>query len=382
MSSVNIVYPNARRVQLKIQPTTKIIEIIEEACKRQGLDPNVHSLHYQKRTLDISLTFRHTGVANNVTLDMQKLDTPRKFQDVTIVLQLSDGTKSTPKTFKPDVSSFEMILDAYKAESELLQTTLNSEKPDNYSFVTCSYLTEQIAGSYQLKHTTLKDMGLLNGRGLIRVGLTKFEKENFEKRNLEFEQKLEKKIKLDKIFQQKQLEESEKSKKLSETKIESKPVEASSIFNKQSSLGPVQSKEIIEILEKPVKKEFSSFKFPEKPEEIKRPKTQEITRVNEFADFKFPEETRGKVCNNMNELYEMELESKEACDRQAVLVNVDTFREETGESMDVDTEEDVFDLTLQDLKSMLGHLKKVQNEGDNLLMTKQMREQQQVKKTN
>jgi tether containing UBX domain for GLUT4 len=100
-TSVTIVYPNARRLQLKIQPTTRILDIIEEACMKQGLVPNDYGVVHQKRSIDVTLAFRLTGIPNNAILELKKCENgPRKFEDVTIVLQLDDGTRLTAKTFK------------------------------------------------------------------------------------------------------------------------------------------------------------------------------------------------------------------------------------------------------------------------------------------
>jgi len=151
-------------------------------------------------------------------------------------------------------------------------------------------------------------------------------------------------------------------------------------------LGPVQSEDLIKIIEKPVTGEFPDFKFGDNKQTNQatsvtrpldsRPAAAIRQPVNEFADFKFPEETKGMVLNSFNEYYEMEKESREACDRQPVLVRIE---ESVCERMDDDSEfqEEIFDLTTQDLKRMLSDLKKVQNE-EGMLMTKQMRELEQV----
>ncbi len=373
MSSLTILYPNARRVQIKIQPNTTVLEIIEEACKRQGLEPSEHTLHYQKRTLDISLTFRMTGIANNTTLEIEKLEVARKFQDVVIVLQLSDGSKLVQKRFQPDTTTFEAVLEAYRAESEALQSMLNEQAGVEDVYVTCSFLNEQVVGSYQLKNTTLKDMGLLNGRGLIRLDFVRFDKERFEKKQAEFEMKLEKRARLEKIYEEKKAENLKNAVKVEklDIKAEEQPVAADVVL---SGLQAVESKEIIDIIEKKPK--------PDREVDFEKSKALEAAvraPVNEFADFRFPEATKGKVCNDLGEMLEMERESREACDRQACLVDAnESDKVSEGVAMDVDElPEDVFDLTLQDLKSMLSSLKKMQNE-EAVMMTKQMRDQEQV----
>lgn len=396
MSSWNIVCPNARRQQIKIQPNTKVLEVLEEAAKRQGLDPNEYNLVYQKRVLDISLTTRLTGIASNATLDLRKSDTLRKYQDVIIVLQLIDGTKLAPKSFRPDITTFEMILQSYKTESETLRAALESDNSDTH--LTCVFLNEQICGLYQLKNTTLKDMGLLNGRVLIRVDMVRVENEQFKRKNDEFEQKLQKKLKLESIYQAKRLE--EEAEQLKAAQIEANRMQTSvdrepspeKIEKEETRLGPVKSSQIIDIIERPAPKEFANFKFDSKQEttskSASRPdiKAAAVKEPNsEFAEFKFPEETKGQVLNNFNEFYEMEKTSKECCDRQAIFVdmtanqNINNKDSEEMEIEESETQGDIFDVTLQDLKKMLGELKKTQND-ENMLMTKKMRELEEDKK--
>lgn len=394
MSAWNIILPNNHRASVKIQPNTKVLEVLEEACKRNGLDYNEHQLVHNKRSIDISLTTRLSGVTNNATLDLRRMDTPRKFQDVVIVLQCPDGSKLSPKSFTPNLTTFEMILQAYQGESDVVGSALAEDEASG-TYMTCTYVNDQICGIYQLRNTTLKDLGLLNGRGLIRFDLVKLEQDQFRKKSADFEQKMEKKVKLDAIYEQKRRqlmaeeEEEKKRQKTCETtqvKSENEPKSARTV----NALGPVQSEDLIKIIEKPVTGEFPTFKFDDKNKEPKvgsksdqRPAEIPAPRqpVNEFANFKFPEETKGMTLNNVNELYEMEKESKEACDRQPVLV---AFKETTDESErmesnDLEFREDVFDLTTQDLKRMLSDLKKIQGE-EGMLMTKQMRELEQDKK--
>lgn len=94
------------------------------------------------------------------------------------------------------------------------------------------------------------------------------------------------------------------------------------------------------------------------------------TRTNEFENFKFPEETRGQnLVGASNELESMERESREACDRMTVVF---TFRsDESSSSVDVDDE--FFNVTVDDVRSRLHDLKRVQDT-DLPLMTREMRE--------
>lgn len=68
---------------------------------------------FQKRRLDVTLTFRLSGVPMNAQLELKKLDIPRKVSDVIIVLQLEDGSRLSQQTFKPD-ANLNDLLNAFK----------------------------------------------------------------------------------------------------------------------------------------------------------------------------------------------------------------------------------------------------------------------------
>ena len=58
----------------------------------------------------------------------------------------------------------------------------------------------KVVGINQLRNTTLKDLGLLNGRGIIRFSFKNLKIDEFEKLDQEFNLKLAKKIKLEQTF--------------------------------------------------------------------------------------------------------------------------------------------------------------------------------------
>lgn len=365
MSSVTIFCPNARRQQIKVQPNTKIIDILEEVCKKQGFSPNEHELVYQKKSLDLTLTFRLSGIPNNAVVDLKALESgPRQYENVTISLQLDDGSRLTPTDFKSDSTSLFSIVQHYSN----LNANLNELKKamdENLSqetnlYPTISYLNEQIIGLKQLKLTFLKDLGLTKGRYILKFLNRKIDKEQYDNLMAEFDVKQAKKNKLEEIFRQKQ-EENCKQKQQDEKCYSNDTKNSNSLF-------PIsETKPEIEENLKKKSKINETVKF-----ESKLYQTQ---IQNQFANFKFPEETRGKNLNNVNELAEIEQISKQACDRMPLLYNlVQVERNDVVEPSD-----EFYDVTVQDLRLMLSDLKRSQNE-ETPLLTKQMRELEQDRK--
>jgi tether containing UBX domain for GLUT4 len=160
MSSVTVLTPNSRREQIKVQPSTKILEIIDEVCKKHGLNSNEYDIIHQRRRLDLTLTFHLSGVPKNAQLELKKLDVPRKMSDVTIAFQIEDNSRLPPLTFNPTETTLFKVIESY-VESNACGSLKDALVENNTSgkYPTCSYLNESIIGSFQLKNTTLKDLG-------------------------------------------------------------------------------------------------------------------------------------------------------------------------------------------------------------------------------
>ena len=229
MTTVTVLCPNGRREQVKVQHTTKILDIIEEVCKKQGLESNEHDVVFQRRHLDITLTLKLAGVPNNAMFELKKLDIPRKFEDVIIALQLEDGSRLNPHSFSPTASLHDVI-EHFSSLSDVIKNSFLHQNDQFYPI--CAYINEQLIGTFQLKNTSLKDIGLTNGRGIIRYSYKQVESDRFAKLDADFRLKMEKKLKLEETFKMK-LQSTEKSdvaipksldvSEMSEIKVEKRP---------------------------------------------------------------------------------------------------------------------------------------------------------------
>lgn len=86
-----------------------------------------------------------------------------------------------------------------------VRKTLDEEqnRPDCTTRAVVSYLNEQVIGLFQLRHTTLLDLGLLNGRFVLRLGERKIDTDEMKRLDDEFRSKLEKRSRLDQIYSKK-----------------------------------------------------------------------------------------------------------------------------------------------------------------------------------
>ncbi|RYP49639.1 hypothetical protein DL768_004681 [Monosporascus sp. mg162] len=85
-SKVKVVDSNFRQVEVKVNPATHLTEILEQACAKLKADPSKHLLKYKQRQLDLSHTWRTSGLAQGAKLELVvKSKTPTA---VDIALQL------------------------------------------------------------------------------------------------------------------------------------------------------------------------------------------------------------------------------------------------------------------------------------------------------
>jgi tether containing UBX domain for GLUT4 len=407
-----------------VQPNTKILEVLEEVCKKQGLNPNEYELVHHKKVVDIAYSVRLSGVPNNAQLELRKSESgPRQYENVTVLLQLDDGTRLEPLTFKPDVTSLLNLVEAYMnlestaARCDYMKAVLDDLTATRSGmYPTFSYLNEQIIGLYQIKNTTLKDMGLTHGRVIVRFSFRNIESEPMAKMNEEFRAKIQKNAKLDEIFQSKlQSQREEEERRARDTPaIAVEP--AVDMSNSMVSLTESMVQEAAKTINQPPPQATNSepqrppraidrLNHPQQQQQHQPRQQQQQNQLdleyefisknnrpnNEFLNFKFPEATKGQALNNVNELADIERESKSPCERKAIIIHAE--REESASSttatmqassstVTVDDEhmdDDFYKVTVDDLKVMLKDLKKHQSE-DAPLMTRQIRELEQDKK--
>ncbi|XP_043518609.1 tether containing UBX domain for GLUT4 isoform X2 [Frieseomelitta varia] len=152
--NVIILVPNGRRQNVGVTPNTTILQILEEVCQKYGYNIDDYDLKHYNRVLDPNAILRFTGLANNAQLEMVPCTKARSISIVTIGIQLENGerlmTEVTPNT----------------TLAEILQNVNFNEDLEK---ITLIYMHREISGSEALKNTTLKSLGLINGKAVLRL---------------------------------------------------------------------------------------------------------------------------------------------------------------------------------------------------------------------
>lgn len=128
--------------------------MLEEVCEKHKFDPDEHDLKHHKRILDLTTSYRFSGLPNNAQLEMVEAQKKRQDAEVELVVQFGDGTRLEGK-FKPNTTLLDIIQQL--CPDELTGTDLFA-----------IYMRTEVA-SDKLNVTTLKELGLICGRAIIRL---------------------------------------------------------------------------------------------------------------------------------------------------------------------------------------------------------------------
>ncbi|KAM9006630.1 tether containing UBX domain for GLUT4 isoform X1 [Sarcophilus harrisii] len=162
--AVSVLTPNGRRLTVKVTPSTALLQVLEDTCRRQNFNPSEYDLKFQRNVLDLSLQWRFANLPNNAKLEMVPVSRSREGPEntVRIALQLDDGTR-LQDTFCSRQTLWEILVHFVQTKECVEQ--LCESTP------VCVYMRDEITGSAALQKTTLKSLGLTGGNAIIRFSM-------------------------------------------------------------------------------------------------------------------------------------------------------------------------------------------------------------------
>lgn len=155
-TKVTVLTPNGRRQNVKVTPNTTIIQILEEACNKHGFPSDEYCLKHHNKEVSLSQMFRFSGLPNNCLLEMSQTDKKRITMPVDICVQFEDGSRKQAQ-FTPADNLWEVV------------KQLAGEAIEQFQSPVILYMRQEIMGKDQLVKTTLKSLGILEGRALLRL---------------------------------------------------------------------------------------------------------------------------------------------------------------------------------------------------------------------
>jgi tether containing UBX domain for GLUT4 len=165
MATLVILCLNGRRQQVKASPNKILLEVLEEVCKKQGLDPSQYGLKHGRQTLDLTVPVRYANLANNAKLELIKVSVSRGEAATKIALQLESGER-LEKDFLPTTSLWDVLQHWNTDKESPVQGQLLGR--DGFDPV-CVYLSQEFFKKSMLQQATLRSLGLRGGRAAVRL---------------------------------------------------------------------------------------------------------------------------------------------------------------------------------------------------------------------
>ncbi|KAK2564020.1 Tether containing UBX domain for GLUT4, partial [Acropora cervicornis] len=345
--SVVVLCPNARRHTVKVNPTTTILQVLEEVN--------------QRKILDDTLPIRYSGLANNAHLELVVIHSTS-----TVALQLESGERLV-KEFSSSSSVWDVLCHWDTNQDSMHQGKILNSSPEEHKSPVCIYMTQEIKGEKALQNTTLHSLGLTGKRAIIRLIHRLLEEQTLTAKNTETASEEEPKVE-DKIVDP-----------VSQLETVNKPVvmsaTSSSEGKNQFGLSTETQKDVAmdDVISSKMRSKASDASVQEGAKEPKRARMSPPKPL--FSDFKFPEETAGM------DLYQREQADSSrreflatSCDRHPIV-----FSEEYASSPTLNEGDQLpdsfFEVTVDDIRVMLRDLKNERNQADTApLMTRAMRE--------
>ncbi|CAG7726206.1 unnamed protein product [Allacma fusca] len=156
-----ILLPNARRETVKVSLDTSILQVLEDACNKRGLNANEWNLKHYNRIVELGNSVRFSGLPNNATLELVQSLKPRVESPITVVLQLQSG-KRLMHQFPPQTTLWEILEHWSSHNEDTIKLTPGIEP-------VCIYMRHEINGRSRLEEKTLKSLGLFQGSAVIRL---------------------------------------------------------------------------------------------------------------------------------------------------------------------------------------------------------------------
>ncbi|XP_059054017.1 tether containing UBX domain for GLUT4 [Achroia grisella] len=153
---ITVLAPNGRRQVVHCTPDTSILQVLEDVCVKQGFQPTCYDLKHHNRILDLTTTVRFSNLPNKATLEMVEAERRRLESNVTISLLLEDGERRTAD-FPPNTSLYDVV------------TSLSPNEFSSLQYPTILYMRQEVVGETGLRDKTLRQLGLISGRAILRL---------------------------------------------------------------------------------------------------------------------------------------------------------------------------------------------------------------------
>lgn len=153
---VTVLLPNGRRQNVNVRPDMTLLEVLETASAKHGYDSEEHCLKFHNKDVSLAQQFRFSGLPNNCVLEMEPTEKRRPLSNVVVCIQLIDGSRQQGE-FPPSSTVWQIVQELFSIQVEAYESPV------------IIYMRSEVIGEEQMRQTTLKSLGILEGRAMMRL---------------------------------------------------------------------------------------------------------------------------------------------------------------------------------------------------------------------
>ncbi|OBT61587.1 hypothetical protein VE03_08915 [Pseudogymnoascus sp. 23342-1-I1] len=162
-----------QRYQIKVAPETHMSDVRNQACTRSKFDPSNYGLKHNNKPVDLSRTFRQSGLSSGAKLEL--VVASKSPSAVAVALQLPDGTRHTDRF--PSNTTLWLILRKFEASDtknlnftarSIADTEARSSGKIFYEMPVLNVMNREF-GTFVDLQKTLGQIGISSGSILLRL---------------------------------------------------------------------------------------------------------------------------------------------------------------------------------------------------------------------
>lgn len=177
-SHVFVVDSRARKAKIKTSPGTHLSDVLQQGCQHLGLKGEQYTLKHNNKAVDLTLTFRLSGLPSGAQLTL--VQASRSPSVVTVALQLpeADGSKRITNKFPSTTSLWEVLRITETQEkiniTERATPEISSGSQTGagrlfYEMPLVTVMSRELSTFVDLQKT-LQGLGVNSGNVLLRLG--------------------------------------------------------------------------------------------------------------------------------------------------------------------------------------------------------------------
>ncbi|TGZ61766.1 hypothetical protein CRM22_007828 [Opisthorchis felineus] len=172
MPTLVVQYPTGHKASIEVPPNKPLIKALEIACARRSLDPSKHIFIHNRRPVDLTVTFRYSGLVNNAAVDLILDENKHTAQtdlaeEVRLCFRL-DGGQRVLWSGRPSLSLWSILAELASNSAEI-KNLISEEDEEAVGPLGVIFLQEQIIGRMNLEVTNPAELGILRGSALLQL---------------------------------------------------------------------------------------------------------------------------------------------------------------------------------------------------------------------